>query len=184
MNLTPFFGSPLGGGLLTGKYGREMLDQASRSSRLPDEAPSEATEQKDSDGRLNGDNPFGGMLFTERNFDIVDALREVADELGQSMAQVALAWTVARPGVSSVLVGASRAEQLTQNIASLDVTLSRESSSPGRGKPPAHAQPLFHLRSALADDLRRIQCRAMAAAVTREAGSHCIRPCNSVPRHG
>lgn len=122
LGLVPW--SPLGGGLLTGKYGREMLEQADRSSRLPNDAPGKATEQKDSDGRLNGDNPFGGMLFTERNFAIVDALREVAGELGRSMAQVALAWTVTRAGVSSVPVGASRAEQLTQNIASLDVVLS------------------------------------------------------------
>lgn len=118
--------SPLGGGLLTGKYGRDMLGQAGRATGLPTEAHGEDAEQPASDGRLNGDNPFGGMLFTERNFDIVDVLRSVSEELGQSMAQVALAWTVARPGVSSVLIGASRVEQLQQNIASLAVTLSAE----------------------------------------------------------
>lgn len=48
------------------------------------------------------------MLFTERNFDVVDALRSVADEVGRSMAEVALAWVASRPGVSSVLIGASR----------------------------------------------------------------------------
>lgn len=66
------------------------------------------------------------MLFTERNFDVVDALRSVADEVGRSMAEVALAWVASRPGVSSVLIGASRPEQLTQNIASLEVELTQE----------------------------------------------------------
>ncbi|MET0406007.1 MAG: aldo/keto reductase [Cystobacter sp.] len=115
--------SPLGGGLLTGKYGRDMLTQAHRASRLPGDAGAPRTEDASSDGRLNGDNPFGGMLFTERNFDIVDALRGVAEDVGRSMAEVALAWVVARPGVSSVLIGASRVEQLRQNIASLELEL-------------------------------------------------------------
>ena len=79
-----------------------------------------------SGGRLDGDNPFGGMLFTERNFDVVDVLREVAGEVERTMAEVALAWLVARPAVSSVLIGASRPEQLTQNLASLTVVLSDE----------------------------------------------------------
>ncbi|MHA6723175.1 aldo/keto reductase, partial [Sphingomonas sp. RS2018] len=79
-----------------------------------------------SDGRLNGDNPYGGMPFTEANFHIADELRAVADDLGRPMAQVALAWVTSRPGVSSVLMGASRSEQVTQNAASLDITLSPE----------------------------------------------------------
>ena len=42
------------------------------------------------------------------------------------MAEVALAWTIQRPGVDTVLVGASRAEQLTRNVASLEVTVSSD----------------------------------------------------------
>ena len=121
LGLVPW--SPLGGGLLTGKYGREKLADAARSSRLPGDASGDDSARGDDDGRLDGDNPFGGMLFTERNFDIVDVVRDVAAEQGRSMAEVALAWTVAQPGVSSVLVGASRVSQLQQNIASLDITL-------------------------------------------------------------
>jgi aryl-alcohol dehydrogenase-like predicted oxidoreductase len=117
LGLVPW--SPLGAGLLTGKYGREMLGQAGRGTGLPDKAAEAG--QGESDGRLNGDNPFGGMLFTERNFDVVDVVRAVAGELGRSMAQVALAWVAGRPGVSSVLVGASRAAQLMENIAALDI---------------------------------------------------------------
>lgn len=122
LGLVPW--SPLAAGLLTGKYGREMLDQADRQPGLPVEAGNEETGR--AEGRLSGDNPFGGMLFTERNFGIVDVLREVAKDLGRSMAEVALAWVAQRPGVSSTLVGASRPDQLAQNLASLDVAFDAE----------------------------------------------------------
>ncbi|WAJ28275.1 aldo/keto reductase [Antarcticirhabdus aurantiaca] len=118
--------SPLGGGMLTGKYGREMLSEAGRSSSLPDKGAPSQGEAEQGRERLKGDNPFGGMLFTARNFDVVDTLRAVAGEIGRSMAEVALAWTVTRRGVSSVLIGASRAEQIAQNIASLDITLTED----------------------------------------------------------
>lgn len=115
--------SPLGAGLLTGKYGREKLSNAGPAGSLPN--TSGESGQK-SDGRLNGDNPFGGLLFTETNFQIVDTLREIAEEIGRPMAQVALTWVVNRAGVSSVLIGASRAEQILQNITSLDIILPEE----------------------------------------------------------
>jgi aryl-alcohol dehydrogenase-like predicted oxidoreductase len=79
--------------------------------------------------RLSGDNPYGGMLFTERNFDIVDTVRNVADESGLSMAQVALAWVLSCPGVSSLLLGASRPQQVTDNIAALEVRLSEDQTA-------------------------------------------------------
>ncbi|NDW05544.1 aldo/keto reductase [Jiella pacifica] len=116
--------SPLGGGLLTGKYGREMLSEAARPGGLPDKAAS--SEASGNTERLKGDNPFGGMLFTERNFDVVDTLRDVAGEIDRSMAEVALAWAVTRKGVSSVLIGASRAEQIAKNVASLDISLTED----------------------------------------------------------
>ena len=122
LGLVPW--SPLAAGLLTGKYGREKLADSGRATGLPDKAG--ANGEAESDGRLNGDNPFGGMLFTERNFDVVDVLRAVAGEAGRSMAEVALAWAIDRPGVSSVLIGASRAEQVAQNIAALSVELTAE----------------------------------------------------------
>ncbi len=113
--------SPLAAGLLTGKYGRDKISDASRVPGLPDKAGT--VTEGESDGRLNGDNPFGGMLFTDRNFQVVDVLKAVASEAGRSPAEVALAWVAKRPGVSSVLIGASRVDQLTQNIASLDTVL-------------------------------------------------------------
>jgi len=128
--------SPLGAGMLTGKYGREKLADAGPAGNLPNRAGESAPE---SNGRLNGDNPFGGLLFTEANFRIVDTLREVAGELGRPMAQVALAWVAQRAGVSSVLIGASRAEQIVQNIASLDIELSDDQQArlDAAGAPPA-----------------------------------------------
>ncbi|MGU3383220.1 aldo/keto reductase [Methylobacterium sp. D53M] len=125
LGLVPW--SPLAAGLLTGKYGREKLAQAGPAGSLPDRAGDAA--EGGSDGRLNGDNPFGGMLFTEANFAVVDVLRAVAADVGRPMAQVALAWVARRPGIASVLVGASRPEQLAQNIAALEVVLTPEQQS-------------------------------------------------------
>jgi len=135
MGLVPW--SPLAAGLLTGKYGRDKLAEVGPAGSLPDRAG--AATQGGSDGRLNGDNPFGGMLFTEANFAVVDVLRAVAEEVGRPMAQVAMSWVARRPGVSSVLIGASRPEQLEQNIAALDVALSPDQQVrlDGAGKPPS-----------------------------------------------
>jgi aryl-alcohol dehydrogenase-like predicted oxidoreductase len=116
--------SPLGAGMLTGKYEREKIVGAGPAGSLPDRAGEARDDERT--GRLDGDNPYGGMLFTEHNFDIVDVLRGVAAEIGRPLAQVALAWVARRPGVSTVLIGASRAEQLAENVASLDVALTPE----------------------------------------------------------
>jgi aryl-alcohol dehydrogenase-like predicted oxidoreductase len=112
--------SPLAAGLLTGKYGRDKLEAHGTAGTVPNQASGTS----DGGNRLDGDNPFGGMLFTERNFAVVDAVRSVAGEIGRSMAEVALAWVTGRLGVSSVLIGASRPEQVHANVASLDVALS------------------------------------------------------------
>ncbi len=105
MGIIPW--SPLGGGLLAGKYTRGQ-------------------EKASATDRLSGGNPFGDTKFTNRNWDIVDVLKGVAAEAGCSPAQAALAWVAARPGVTSLLMGASRPEQLDQNIAGLDVALTPE----------------------------------------------------------
>jgi aryl-alcohol dehydrogenase-like predicted oxidoreductase len=122
LGLVPW--SPLAAGMLTGKYGREKLADAARAAAMPDQGAEVSDEG--SSGRLNGDNPFGGMLFTERNFDVVDVVKEIASEIGRAPAEVALKWVVERPGVSSVLIGASRVEQLDLNIGSLNVELTAE----------------------------------------------------------
>ncbi|MCW3065708.1 MAG: aldo/keto reductase [Solirubrobacterales bacterium] len=60
----------------------------------------------------------------EEDWVVIDALEEVASEVGASPAAVALAWVRGRPGVASTLVGARTIDQLRANLASLDVTLS------------------------------------------------------------
>lgn len=99
--------SPLAGGFLSGKYRRE--DDLTRV-----------------DGRLAGDNPLGQSPFTDRNWYILGVLRRVAGEIDRSPADVALAWAAAQPGIGSVLIGATGADQITRNVAALDVQLSAE----------------------------------------------------------
>lgn len=133
---------PLGFGMLTGKYGRDKLADFGPAGSLPNKGGD--TAGGGSDGRLNGDNPYGGMLFTEANFHIVDELRAVAEEVGRPMAQVALAWVASRAGVSSVLMGASRAEQVHENVASLAVSLTAEQQARlGAAGAPPSLNPYF-----------------------------------------
>ncbi|WP_229366076.1 aldo/keto reductase [Fibrisoma montanum] len=101
--------SPLAGGFLSGKYERGNGDRIA-----------------DGEGRLNGANPFGDSKFTDRNWDILDVLRAVAGEINKLVAQVALAWLLAQPGVGSVLIGATKTKQLADNIASLAIQFTSE----------------------------------------------------------
>ncbi|RCX06921.1 aldo/keto reductase [Marinomonas foliarum] len=94
--------SPLAGGFLTGKYSKEGLR---------------------GEGRLTKPNPFGDSKFSDRNWLILDALHEVASELEKPLAQVALAWTLSKPEVTSTIIGASSLAQLQSNIAALDIEL-------------------------------------------------------------
>ncbi len=119
--------SPLGGGFLSGKYRREDVEGRAPTARgLPSEAAQPGQEAADEAGRLGGANPFGDSKFTARNWRVLDAVRKVAGEVGASAAQVALAWASAQPGVTGVLIGASRVEQLHQNIAALALRLTPE----------------------------------------------------------
>ena len=125
MGIIPW--SPLAYGLLTGKYDRATVEAgAPRAGGLPRDAAKIGEERPEGDKRLDGPNPFGDTLFTERNWTIVEELRRVAAEAGESMARVALAWVTGRPAVASTLMGASRPEQVMDNSAALDVRLSPE----------------------------------------------------------
>ncbi|MGW7683151.1 aldo/keto reductase [Kribbella sp. NPDC054772] len=99
--------SPLGGGFLTGKYQRD------------------AAQQMAGEGRLTGDGA-AGQSWTDRQWDLLTTVREVADKLGVTMAQVAVNWAATQPGVASAIVGASRPEQLESSIAALDFELPAE----------------------------------------------------------
>ena len=94
--------SPLGGGWLTGKYQRDTPPVgATRLGENPD----------------RGVEAYSRRSTQQRTWDVVDAVRDVADKRGVSMAQVALAWLVDRPSVTSVILGARTLEQLEDNLA-------------------------------------------------------------------
>ena len=119
--------SPLAFGFLTGKYDRTKVEASSpRASGLPNEAAKSGEKRSEEEKRLDGANPFGDSLFTDRNWKIVDELKRVAAEVGQSSARVALAWVSGRSGVASILIGVSRPEQVEHNFAALDLQLTQE----------------------------------------------------------
>jgi aryl-alcohol dehydrogenase (NADP+) len=62
----------------------------------------------------------------ERNWQVLDAVRKVADWRGASMAQVSIAWLAGRPAVASVILGARSMEQLEDNLAAAEMSLSPE----------------------------------------------------------
>jgi aryl-alcohol dehydrogenase-like predicted oxidoreductase len=95
--------SPLAGGLLSGKYRRgQEGPEGSRHLTDWNEPP---------------------VRDEDQLYDIVDALVEIAEAHDVSPAQVALAWTLGRPGVASVVVGARTEEQLADNLGAADLTL-------------------------------------------------------------
>ena len=125
MGILPW--SPLASGLLTGKYNQADNKLATpNAAGLPDQARKEGELRPEGDKRLDGANPFGNSLFTKKNWNIVDVLRKVAMQTGQSCAQVALSWVLRRPGVTSTLIGASRPEQVTDNALALKTVLAPE----------------------------------------------------------
>lgn len=122
LGLVPW--SPLAYGLLTGKYDRATVEASpSRQGGVPNAGHDGQIARPDGDKRLDGDNPFGDSLFTERNWRIVEAVNRVAAEMGETAARVALAWVVSRPGVASTLMGVSRADQVTDNVSALTIQL-------------------------------------------------------------
>lgn len=106
MGICPW--SPLASGLLTGKY-RRQENNINGEGRLQVLA--------------NSGNPAFAK-FTERNWKIVDVLLKVAQETGNSPSQVALNWLAHKPGVTSILIGATKLSQLDDNLHALDFTLS------------------------------------------------------------
>jgi aryl-alcohol dehydrogenase-like predicted oxidoreductase len=94
--------SPLAGGFLTGKYDREVVPESERA----------ASAQR--------------KYFNERGWQALDALREVASEIGSPMAAVALAWLLAQPVTTSPIIGANSVDQLKESLAAVEVSLSEE----------------------------------------------------------
>jgi voltage-dependent potassium channel beta subunit len=94
--------SPLSSGVLTGKYGKGIKD--GRLTLPGYEWLKERYESEDGKTRI----------------ETVERLRPIADELGLSLAQMSLAWAVKNPNVSTVITGASKPEQVEQNMKALD----------------------------------------------------------------
>ncbi len=95
--------SPLASGLLSGKYGR--MEQAGEGRRTKFDFP---------------------PVDRERAYRVIDAMRPMAAARGVSIAQIAIAWLLHQPVVTSVIIGARRQEQLLDNIAATSVVLAAE----------------------------------------------------------
>jgi len=101
-----FVWSPLAGGLLSGKFRRgQQGPEGSRQLSAWDEPP---------------------VRDPEALYDTVEALVEIGEAHGVSAAQVAIAWLLGRPAVSSVIVGARTEEQLADNLAAAELQLATE----------------------------------------------------------
>ncbi len=106
--VTPW--GPLNNGVLTGKYTRENA------------------------GTAKGGRGEYIQSLTEKDYELLDTLGEIAHELDTTSAAVALAWVQGRPGVTSTIIGARTRKQLDENLTALDLQLS-----------PAHVAALDHL---------------------------------------
>jgi voltage-dependent potassium channel beta subunit len=100
--------SPLAQGVLTGKY-------------LPGEVPKEGTRAADSES-----NRFMQELMNKEVLSAVNKLRSVASDAGLSMSQLALVWILGHENVSSAIIGASRPEQVEDNVKAAGVRLSAD----------------------------------------------------------
>ena len=104
MGLLPYF--PLASGLLTGKY--------KQGAAMPEGA------------RLTLTQRLSDRYLTEANWAVVERLRKFADARGHTMLELAFSWLARRPNVSSVIAGATKPEQLEQNVKSVEWALTAE----------------------------------------------------------
>jgi aryl-alcohol dehydrogenase-like predicted oxidoreductase len=103
LGVLPYF--PLASGLLTGKYRRGApAPEGTRLSQLPEERAS--------------------RVMSDRNFDQVDELSAFAAERGHTILELAFAWLAAQPAMTSIIAGATTAEQVAANVAAVDWQLS------------------------------------------------------------
>ncbi len=100
--------SPLAGGVLTGKYSKEDI----------------TSDKPDDETRRDANKMFG--MLTERNIEIADELKKMAEEIGRTPSQTALNWLLQKPGVVSPIVGARKLSQLEDNLGCLDFDLTPE----------------------------------------------------------
>ncbi len=98
--------SPLAQGVLTGKY-------------KPGQQPEQGTRAADPESNM-----FMQRFMTDETLGAVQQLQGIAREGGYSLSQLALAWTLRQPDVSSAIIGASRPQQVEENAKAADITLS------------------------------------------------------------
>ena len=101
--------SPLAGGFLTGKYTRGQARQEG--------------------SRLGESSEWSDKHFTDRSFEVLDVVQEIANEKGVSISQFALAWCAQQPGITSPIIGPRTMEQLEDNLAAANVQVSDEDRS-------------------------------------------------------
>lgn len=94
--------SPLASGLLTGKYNQGSVPEGSRA-------------------QLEGYGWLKDRLLDPAKLEVTRRLAELAEGLGVSLAQMSLAWVLRNPNVSTVITGASRVEQVKENMKAVDV---------------------------------------------------------------
>jgi len=109
--------SPLASGLLSGKYSGNKIPEGSRLSFGDVGMNAELKRQFDSGEGLNGLD----IKSPDEALAVVDSLKPMAERLGCSMAQLGLAWTLKNPNVSTTICGASKPEQMEQNLKALEV---------------------------------------------------------------
>ena len=107
VGVLPFY--PLASGFLTGKY-------------LQGQEPPEGT-------RLAGNSRARGNTLTPKNFEVLSRLAKFAEDRGHPLVELAIAWLLARPSVSSVIAGATKEEQVTANVKAVDWQLTPEDMS-------------------------------------------------------
>jgi aryl-alcohol dehydrogenase-like predicted oxidoreductase len=101
--------NPLGAGVLAGRY------------RRGSDPPPESRFAQGDYGRM-----YRSRYWSDEMFEVAEAVAEVAHEVGATPAQVAVAWLLARPGVTSAIVGASRPEQLEDTAGAVGLQLGAE----------------------------------------------------------
>jgi len=104
LGMLPYF--PLASGLLTGKY--------RRNAAMP------------ADARLTKTQRLADRYLTERNWQIAEALGDFVEQRGRTMLELAFSWLLAQAPVSSVIAGATRPEQLEQNVKAGDWVLTAD----------------------------------------------------------
>ncbi|MFC1532120.1 aldo/keto reductase [Thermodesulfobacteriota bacterium] len=97
--------SPLGGGFLTGKYKRDK-------TQIPG-------------ARLSDPQFPGSNILSETNFEKLDKLHAFAEECGHNVQELAIAWLLAQPWISSIIAGATKPDQISANIAAAEWKLSQ-----------------------------------------------------------